>query len=81
MIAQCRRLLGPGRPIERRVAASRILLVRTDVGLAVKLADEREDGSRLLVCDNHTWRPYPDDEDVFGQIVRSGRVILAPASD
>ena len=63
------------------MAASYILLVRTDDGLVVKRAGEREDGSRLLVCDNHTWGPYPDDEDVFGQIVWFGRVILEPAND
>ena len=65
------------------MAASRILLVRADDGLVVKRAGEREDGSRLLVCDNHAseLEPYPQDADIFGQIGWAGRVTVKPADD
>ena len=57
--------------------------LRTGDGLVVKCAGEREDGSHLLVYDNPVWEPepYPDDADIFGQIVCAERVIVEPAND
>ena len=60
-----------------------VYVLRTGDGLVVKRAGEREDGSRLLVCDNPAWEPepYPDDADIFGHIVWSGRAIMEPVSE
>ena len=65
------------------MAAPRILLVRTGDDLIAKRAGEREDGSHMLVCDNPAWEPepYPDDADIFGQIVCAERVIVEPTND
>ena len=61
----------------------RVYVLRTGVGPVVKRAGEREDGRRLLVCDNHAseLEPYPQDADIFGQIGWAGRVTVKPADD
>ena len=61
----------------------RVYVLRTGVGPVVKRAGEREDGRRLLMCDNHAseLEPCPQDADIFGQIGWAGRVIVKPADD
>ena len=72
MTAQCRtaaRVLVDRSSVEWQL--EQVYLLRTGDGLVVKRAGERDDGSRLMVCDNPAWEPelYPQDAEVFGQII------------